>query len=125
MSSWRKSDCMKQVWKNHTRVEVFRSDGSGISRMTTVVAVDSFDCRYRFVRSTKTKQPVTAWQIILKSRVLGNDRSPAGQIAHAAITEPSATRYDIAALGNSEFGFRLPNECLVLLGGRHQRRRVH
>src|SRR6478752_4814313 len=91
---------------------LFRDRPRGLA-VPAVIPPDLLDAFNRFIDRREGEQPFTARVAIGPAGVLREDGLAAGEVADAAVAEPSAAGLDVHVLSDAELAMRLLNVSAV------------
>src|SRR5208282_846540 len=86
--------------------------GAAVAR---VVRVDIGDPRKRLFHIAEAQQSLAGRKKFPEAGLLGQDRAAAGEVARAAIAEPSGPQFPIRGLGALDFRARARDELAIVL----------
>src|SRR5438874_13770216 len=92
------------------------------ARMARIIAIDLFHCAGHLGQGIEREQSAAA--VMAGESGLLNDYRPAGgEVAAAAITEPSGIQTNVLILGDGELAFRSPDVMSLerVVGAQHMR----
>ena len=92
--------------------------------MTFVIGVDGLEGRQDVVEAVEGEEPFAGREELSERGVLGDHRTPRGEIASAAIAEPAASETHVLVLGDGEFSARSQNVVAVGLDASRERHGV-